>query len=61
MISETNKAEFTIKRETITHPDGSKIYCESLSDDYGFSIHDTITFFDKDGNQIGEPFELLGF
>lgn len=61
MNKETNKEEFTIKRVTITKPDGSKIYHEMLSDDYGFSIYGTITFFDKDGNQIWGPVELLGF
>ena len=60
MKKETNKKEFSIRRETITNPDGSKIHREMLSDDYGFIIHTTITYFDEDGNQIGKPFELLG-
>ncbi len=61
MSKEQNKEEFMIKRITITKPDGSKIHHEVLFDDYGFSIHDTITFFDKDGNQIWGPVELFGF
>ena len=61
MDREPNKEEFTIKRVTITKPDGSKIYREMLSDGYGFSIHETITFFNKDGNKIWGPVELLGF
>ena len=52
--------EFKIKRHVTEYPDGSKTCWEALSDDYGMSLWVKITFYDKNGEMIGEPWELLG-